>query len=135
MDSIPSPSPSVKIQIVGGKSVKANIAIVNKLLLTIPSNVLPLNLKQTFSPIIWIFTEDEGDEIESKLPFKIFSTLYFCKNIFNISILFLFKVAEVAGYMTPVPGGVGPCTVACLLYNTVIAAKRLNLEPKLSQPN
>jgi len=34
------------------------------------------------------------------------------------------KVAEVAGYMTPVPGGVGPCTVACLLYNTVIAAKR-----------
>lgn len=45
------------------------------------------------------------------------------------------KVAEVAGYMTPVPGGVGPCTVACLLYNTVIAAKRQNLEPKLSQPN
>lgn len=36
------------------------------------------------------------------------------------------KVAEVAGYMTPVPGGVGPCTVACLLYNTVIAAKRQN---------
>ena len=34
------------------------------------------------------------------------------------------KVADVAGYMTPVPGGVGPCTVACLLYNTVIAAKR-----------
>ena len=34
------------------------------------------------------------------------------------------KVADVAGYMTPVPGGVGPCTVACLLYNTVVAAKR-----------
>ena len=33
-------------------------------------------------------------------------------------------VANVAGYMTPVPGGVGPCTVACLLYNTVIAARR-----------
>ena len=32
-------------------------------------------------------------------------------------------VAEVAGWMTPVPGGVGPCTVACLLYNTVLAAK------------
>ena len=77
----------------------------------------------------------EGDEIESNLPFKIFSTLYFCKNIFNISISFLFKVAEVAGYMTPVPGGVGPCTVACLLYNTVIAAKRQNLEAKLSSPN
>ena len=38
-----------------------------------PSNVLPLRLKQTFPPIIWIFTE--GDEIKSRLPFKIFSTL------------------------------------------------------------
>lgn len=34
-------------------------------------------------------------------------------------------VAEVAGWMTPVPGGVGPCTVACLMYNTVMAAKQL----------
>ena len=40
-----------------------------------PSNVLPLHLKQTFPPIIWIFTEGEGDGIESRLPFKIFSTL------------------------------------------------------------
>ena len=40
-----------------------------------PSNVLPLRLKQTFPPIIWIFTEGEGDEVESRLPFKIFSTL------------------------------------------------------------
>ena len=29
-------------------------------------------LKQTFPPIIWIFTEVEGDGIESRLPFKIF---------------------------------------------------------------
>ena len=41
-----------------------------------PSNVLPLHLKQTFPPIIWIFTEGEGDEgIKSRLPSKIFSTL------------------------------------------------------------
>ncbi len=33
---------------------------------------------------------------------------------------------EVAGYVTPVPGGVGPMTIACLLANTVTAAKRLN---------
>ena len=39
-------------------------------------DVLPLHLKQTFPPIIWIFTEGEGDEIESRLPFKIFSTLH-----------------------------------------------------------
>jgi methylenetetrahydrofolate dehydrogenase (NADP+)/methenyltetrahydrofolate cyclohydrolase len=32
--------------------------------------------------------------------------------------------ADVAGYITPVPGGVGPMTIACLLRNTVIAACR-----------
>lgn len=33
-------------------------------------------------------------------------------------------VAEVAGYLTPVPGGVGPMTVAMLMQNTVVAAAR-----------
>ena len=33
-------------------------------------------------------------------------------------------VRNVAGALTPVPGGVGPCTVACLLLNTVLAAQR-----------
>ena len=32
--------------------------------------------------------------------------------------------AEVAGHITPVPGGVGPMTIACLLRNTVLAAAR-----------
>ena len=32
--------------------------------------------------------------------------------------------AEVAGAITPVPGGVGPMTIACLLANTVTAACR-----------
>ena len=50
---------------------------VNKLfvfisLLTTPSNVLPIHFKQTFPPIIWIFTE--GDGIQFRLAFKIFST-------------------------------------------------------------
>lgn len=31
---------------------------------------------------------------------------------------------EVAGYITPVPGGVGPMTIAMLLSNTVASAKR-----------
>jgi methylenetetrahydrofolate dehydrogenase (NADP+)/methenyltetrahydrofolate cyclohydrolase len=31
--------------------------------------------------------------------------------------------AEVAGYMTPVPGGVGPMTIACLLQNAVVCAR------------
>lgn len=34
------------------------------------------------------------------------------------------EVAEVAGWITPVPGGVGPLTVAMLLVNTVTAAER-----------
>ncbi|EAQ02840.1 folD bifunctional protein [Pseudooceanicola batsensis HTCC2597] len=33
---------------------------------------------------------------------------------------------EVAGQITPVPGGVGPLTIACLLANTVTAACRIN---------
>ena len=33
-------------------------------------------------------------------------------------------VSEVAGAITPVPGGVGPMTIACLLRNTVVAACR-----------
>jgi methylenetetrahydrofolate dehydrogenase (NADP+) / methenyltetrahydrofolate cyclohydrolase len=32
-------------------------------------------------------------------------------------------VRAVAGYITPVPGGVGPMTIACLLANTLAAAK------------
>ena len=48
-----------------------------KSLLTTPSNVLTLHLKQIFPAIIWIFTEGEGDGIESRLHFKIFSTLKF----------------------------------------------------------
>jgi methylenetetrahydrofolate dehydrogenase (NADP+)/methenyltetrahydrofolate cyclohydrolase len=33
-------------------------------------------------------------------------------------------VSEVAGYLTPVPGGVGPMTITMLLVNTVEAAER-----------
>ena len=34
------------------------------------------------------------------------------------------EAVQVAGAITPVPGGVGPMTVACLLRNTLIAACR-----------
>lgn len=38
----------------------------------------------------------------------------------------------IAGAITPVPGGVGPMTIACLLRNTVLAAcRRRRLEPVL----
>ena len=82
---IPSPSPSVKIQIMGGKvglrcKSKTLLDVVNKLftlesLLTKPStkpgNVLSEKLKQKFM-CSWLL---EGDGIESRLPFKIFFTL------------------------------------------------------------
>ncbi|MDA5192642.1 bifunctional methylenetetrahydrofolate dehydrogenase/methenyltetrahydrofolate cyclohydrolase FolD [Govanella unica] len=34
------------------------------------------------------------------------------------------EAVEVAGAITPVPGGVGPMTIACLLANTLTAARR-----------
>ncbi len=34
------------------------------------------------------------------------------------------EAKQVAGAITPVPGGVGPMTIACLLNNTLIAARR-----------
>ena len=38
--------------------------------------------------------------------------------------------AKVAGAITPVPGGVGPMTIACLLANTVTACCRINNIPE-----
>ena len=45
------------------------------------------------------------------------------------------EVAEVAGALTPVPGGVGPLTIAMLMFNTVKATKlrRGNRVPELSR--
>ena len=34
------------------------------------------------------------------------------------------EVAEIAGYITPVPGGVGPMTITMLLYQTIISAQQ-----------
>jgi methylenetetrahydrofolate dehydrogenase (NADP+)/methenyltetrahydrofolate cyclohydrolase len=39
-------------------------------------------------------------------------------------------VSEVAGAITPVPGGVGPMTIACLLANTLTACCRANVVPE-----
>jgi methylenetetrahydrofolate dehydrogenase (NADP+)/methenyltetrahydrofolate cyclohydrolase len=33
------------------------------------------------------------------------------------------EAVKVAGAITPVPGGVGPMTIACLMENTLIAAR------------
>ena len=38
------------------------------------------------------------------------------------------ECAKVAGAITPVPGGVGPMTIACLLKNTVEAAMKLGID-------
>jgi methylenetetrahydrofolate dehydrogenase (NADP+)/methenyltetrahydrofolate cyclohydrolase len=45
------------------------------------------------------------------------------------------EVAEIAGALTPVPGGVGPLTIAMLMFNTVKAAKmrRGRRVPELSR--
>src|SRR5690606_8635614 len=36
------------------------------------------------------------------------------------------SAAEVASFITPVPGGVGPMTITLLMKNTIKAAKKLN---------
>jgi methylenetetrahydrofolate dehydrogenase (NADP+)/methenyltetrahydrofolate cyclohydrolase len=41
-------------------------------------------------------------------------------------------VVEVAGALTPVPGGVGPLTIAMLMVNTLEAARRRRGQPALS---
>jgi len=40
------------------------------------------------------------------------------------------SASEVAGAITPVPGGVGPMTIACLLANTLTACCRANDLPE-----
>jgi methylenetetrahydrofolate dehydrogenase (NADP+)/methenyltetrahydrofolate cyclohydrolase len=42
------------------------------------------------------------------------------------------EAKEVAGAITPVPGGVGPMTIACLMRNTLIAA---SIQAGLPQPD
>ncbi|MBS0548208.1 MAG: bifunctional methylenetetrahydrofolate dehydrogenase/methenyltetrahydrofolate cyclohydrolase FolD [Proteobacteria bacterium] len=42
------------------------------------------------------------------------------------------EARAVAGHITPVPGGVGPMTVACLMYNTLQAARRIDGLPFLA---
>ncbi len=44
------------------------------------------------------------------------------------------SAAARAGHITPVPGGVGPMTVACLLQNTLDAADRLSGEQRRALP-
>ena len=72
--------------------IDVNNFFVFKILLTTPSSVLPLHIKQTFPPIIWIFTEGEGDGIKSRLPFKIFSTLKIILYVTNWRMIFGIQV-------------------------------------------
>jgi methylenetetrahydrofolate dehydrogenase (NADP+)/methenyltetrahydrofolate cyclohydrolase len=34
-------------------------------------------------------------------------------------------VKDVAGWITPMPGGTGPMTIACLLENTLLAMQKI----------
>ncbi|MEA2754080.1 MAG: methylenetetrahydrofolate dehydrogenase / methenyltetrahydrofolate cyclohydrolase [Aliidongia sp.] len=40
------------------------------------------------------------------------------------------EASQVAGAITPVPGGVGPMTIACLMRNTLVAACRIAAMPE-----
>jgi methylenetetrahydrofolate dehydrogenase (NADP+)/methenyltetrahydrofolate cyclohydrolase len=46
------------------------------------------------------------------------------------------SVLKVASYLTPVPGGVGPMTIALLLYNTLVAVSmQRNISLSFDLPN
>ena len=78
---MPSHSSIVKIQIVGGKGVKAKIAghcqqsFCFQKFVENAQQCFAFTPQANFPPIIWLFTDVEGDRTESRLPFKIFSTL------------------------------------------------------------
>jgi methylenetetrahydrofolate dehydrogenase (NADP+)/methenyltetrahydrofolate cyclohydrolase len=42
---------------------------------------------------------------------------------------------DIAGYITPVPGGVGPMTITMLLCNTILAAERVQTGIKIESAN
>ena len=50
----------------------------------------------------------------------------FCPEVFDIFLRVLNvqpkEISNIAKKITPVPGGVGPMTIACLMHNTVKAA-------------
>lgn len=48
-----------------------------------------------------------------------------CKHLVNAFFSFLLEVKKKAAFITPVPGGVGPMTVAMLLKNTLLVTKKL----------
>ena len=62
-----------------------------KCLLTSPSNVLPLHLKQTFPPIILIFNEGEGNGIEFRL---LYCTLLLAMGVIIITLLNLYYLDQ-----------------------------------------
>ena len=96
-------------------------------MLTSLSNVLPLHLKPTFPAIILILTESEGDMIESRLPFKIFSTLLPLSaqrtGVINFSVLSL-KIKNLPSNLAALD--IGCClTLTCNL--PAVAGFRANL--------
>ena len=74
-----------KFKLMAGKFTWGNKAKHWWMMSTIYLFFLNLDLKQTFPPIIWIFTESEGDEIIPRLPFKIFSPLTYYQSITHTS--------------------------------------------------
>lgn len=57
-------------------------------------------------------------------------SIYVCINVIIINCA---EVSKIAGAITPVPGGVGPMTVAMLMQNTLQAAQRLREKESAEQ--
>ena len=91
---------------------------VNKLFSFQSRQCVPLHLKQTNPPMIWIFTEGEGDGIESRLLFKIFcsgSTTVFSW-IHNINFSSQRFVVKFLNHLLPFVYGRNSMTISTWVY-------------------
>ena len=80
-------------------------------------NIIPITTGINAIPDL---TKKSGQRLVGDVDYKevTFKSLP-SQNIIFSSTLINLQVVEVAGHLTPVPGGVGPMTVAMLMYNTV----------------
>ena len=89
---------------------------------TAPNNVLPLHLKQTFPPMIWIFTEDEGNPCYLLKSYDLpvchlysFESIvrYFGKNLWHLKIETAAHVRKRTWYKCISSSKIPPCNQSC----------------------
>jgi len=71
-----------------------------------------------------VCTEDDKAYLKDHVPEDVGDTMALYRKYKLVGDVDFEEVNQVAGYLTPVPGGVGPMTIIMLLRNTLTSAKR-----------